>query len=78
MTVGVPERGAAQETSNDGWNHAPCIFACVDFLEGVSRRIWLKGILVEQDGEVRVACVCNELIGDVRNVITGFLKFCRM
>ena len=25
--------------------------------EGVNRRIWLKGILVEQDGEVRVAGV---------------------
>ena len=35
-------------------------------------------VLVEQDGDVRVASVCNELIGDVRNMITGFLKNNRM
>ena len=34
----------------------------------------LEGVLVEQDGEVRVASVRNELVGDVRNVITGFLQ----
>ena len=34
--------------------------------------------LVEQDGEVRVASVRNELIGDVRDMITGFLKNNRM
>ena len=33
---------------------------------------------VEQDSEVRVASVRNELIGDVRNMITGFLKNNRM
>ena len=38
----------------------------------------LKGILVEQDSEVRVAGVRHELIGDVRNMITGFLKNNRM
>ena len=32
-----------------------------------------KGILVEQDSEVRVVGVGPELIGDVRNMITGFL-----
>ena len=32
-----------------------------------------KSILVEQDSEVRVASVRHELIGDVRNMITGFL-----
>ena len=41
-------------------------------------RVRLKGVLVEQDSEVRVASVRNELIGDVRNVITGFLKNNRM
>ena len=34
----------------------------------------LKGVLVEQDSEVRVASSDKELIGDVRNMITGFLK----
>ena len=30
-------------------------------------------MIVEQDSEVRVASVRHELIGDVRNMITGFL-----
>ena len=38
----------------------------------------LEGVLVDQDGEVRVARVCKELIRDVRNMITGFLKNNRM
>ena len=42
------------------------------------KRIGLKGVHVEQDGEVRVTSVHNELIGDVRNVITGFFKNNRM
>ena len=42
-------------------------------MTGVDRRIGLKGVLVEQDGEVRVASVRFELVGDVGNVITGFL-----
>ena len=37
-------------------------------------RVRLKGVLVEQDSKVRVASVRNELISDVRNVITGFSK----
>ena len=41
-------------------------------------RFRLKGVLVEQDSEVRVASVRLELIGDVRNMITGFLKNNRM
>ena len=32
-----------------------------------------KGVLDEQDSEVRVAGVRHKLIGDVRNMITGFL-----
>ena len=38
----------------------------------------LEGVFVEQDGEVRVASVRNELIGDVGDVIAGFLKNNRM
>ena len=34
----------------------------------------LAGVLVEQDGEVRVASVRNEPVGDVRYVVTGFLQ----
>ena len=36
-------------------------------LEGVNNRVGLEGVLAEQDGEVRVASVRNELIGDVRH-----------
>ena len=41
------------------WDHTPRTFAC--------------GVFLEQDGEVCVASVRSELIGDVENVITGFL-----
>ena len=37
-----------------------------------------KVSLFAQDGDVRAATVRNELIGDVRNVLTGFLKNNRM
>ena len=45
---------------------------------GENHRVAFEGVLVEQDGEVRVASVHPELIGDVRNMITGFLKNNRM
>ena len=32
-----------------------------------------KGVLVEQDGKVRVASLRNELVGDVSNAVTSFL-----
>ena len=40
------------------------------------RKPWgrARSVLVVQDGEVRVASVRNELIGDVRDMIAGFLK----
>ena len=38
----------------------------------------LEGVLVEQDSEVRVTSMRKKLIGDVRNMITGFLKNNRM
>ena len=47
-------------------------------LECVNYRVRLKSVLVEQNSEVRVAGVRRELIGDVRNMITGFLKDNRM
>ena len=63
----------AQQGSNDEQDHAPRTFACGGFIKSIDRRIGLEGILVEQDGEVRVASVRNELVSDVENVITGFL-----
>ena len=77
MTVGVTESGV-QQASDDEWHHAPSTFACGVFVEGENRRVRLKGIFVEQDSKVRVASVRCELIGDLRNMITGFLKNDRM
>ena len=87
VTVGVPERErAAQKPSNDEYHHAPRILAGRGFIKGESRgfiegenhRVGLEGVLVEQDGRVRVASVRNELFGNVGDVITGFLKNNRM
>ena len=50
----------------------------VPLLVESSLKAGLEGVLVEQDGDVRVANVRNELIGDVRDVITGLLKNNRM
>ena len=51
---------------------------CGVFVDGENHRVGLKGVLVEQDGEVRVASVRNELIGAVVKVITGVLENNRM
>ena len=56
----------------------PSAFACGVGLECENKRVRLKGILVEQDSDVHVASVLHELIGDVRNMITGFLWNSRM
>ena len=53
-------------------------FACGLNLVCENFRVRLKGMIVDQDSEVRVASMRNELIGDVRNVVTGFLKNNRM
>ena len=36
--------------------------------------VWLKGVLVEQDSKVHVVGVCSEVIRDVRDMVTGFVK----
>ena len=43
-------------------------------LERENKRVWLKGVLVEQNGKVRVVGVCSEVIRDVRNMVAGFLE----
>ena len=79
VTVGVPEsEGRRSRPRTIEWDHTPRTFACGVFLEGENHRVGLEGVLVEQDGEVRVASVCNELIGDVRDVVNGFFKNNRM
>ena len=79
VTVGVPEsegRRRKPRTMSRTILYVP--LACGVFLEGENHRVGLEGVLVEQDGEVRVASVRNELIGDVRDMITGFSKNNRM
>ena len=39
-----------------------------------TERVWLKGVLVEQNGKVRVVGVCSEVIRDVRDMVAGFLE----
>ena len=72
------ERGTSQEASNNEQDHTPSTFARRVGLECENYRVRLKGILVEQDSEVHVVSVRPELIEDVRNMITGFLKNNRM
>ena len=69
---------AQREDSNNEQDHTPSTFARRFGLECENFWVRLKGILVEQDSEVRVVSVRPELIGDVRNMITGFLKNDRM
>ena len=79
VTVGVLEsEGRRSRPRTMSSTIPPRTFACGVFPEGGNHRVRLKGVLVEQDGEVRVASMRNELIGDVRNMITGFLKNNRM
>ena len=68
---------ATQEASNDEKDHTPRTFTCV-FLVCQDHRVRLKGVFVEKDSKVRVANARNELIGDARNMITGFLNNNRM
>ena len=55
-------------------HHVLCLWS----LPCENHRVGLKGILVEQDSEVHVVSVRPELIRDVRNMMTGFLKNNRM
>ena len=75
VTVGVPERERRRSRERTmSSHHAPSIFARRVNLERENKRVWLKGVLVEQKSEVRVAGVRHELIGDVRNMISGLLE----
>ena len=74
VTVGVPEsegRRRSPRTMNITMHH-------VSLLVEASLKVKTAGLgskvsLLSEDGEVRVAGVRNELVGDVRNVATGFL-----
>ena len=67
MTVGEPEREGRLKSPRTS------VLTGRSFLKDVDRRIWLKSVPVEQDGEVRVTCVRDELVRDMWHVITGFL-----
>ena len=68
------ERWTSQETSNDEQDHTPRTFACGVNLVCENCRVRLKGVLIEQDSKVRVAGSHKELLRDVRDVVTSFLK----
>ena len=79
VTVGVPEsegRRNRPRTMSRTIPHVPLLVE--SSLKARIYRVGLEGVLVEQDSKVRVASVCNELIGGVRNMIIGFLKSNRM
>ena len=56
--------------------HVP--FACGVYLVCENYRVRLKGVFIEKDSKVRFAGAHKELLRDVRDVITGFLKNNRM
>ena len=58
--------------------NAPRFLTGRGFIKGEDRTVGLEVVPVEQDGDVRVASVRNELIGDVRDMIACFLKDNRM
>ena len=79
VTVGVPEsEGRRSRPRTMSRTIPPGTFACGVYLVREHCRVRLEGVLVEQDGEVRVASTHKELIRDVRDMITGFLKNNRM
>ena len=76
MTVGVLESEGRRRSPRTMSISMPHVSSLVEAsINGDDRRVRLDGVLVEQDGgEVRVASVRNELVGDVRQVVTGFLQ----
>ena len=79
VTVGEPERDGRLGRPRTMSKTIPQVPLLVESTLNVRTiRVRLKGILVEQDSEVRVAGVRHELIGDARNMITGFQKNNRM
>ena len=67
-------RDGPQEASNNEQNHTPSTFAGRVNLECENSRVRLKGVLVEQDSEVRVVGVRSEVVRDVWDMVAGFLK----
>ena len=79
VTVGVPESEGRRSKPRTMSSTMPQVPLLVElFPEGKHHRVRLKGIFVEQDSKVRVTSMRTKLIGDVRNMICGFLKNNRM
>ena len=66
-------RTTEQGTDNEQ-HHAPSIFARRFDLKRENKRVWLKGVLVEQNGKVRVVGVRKKIGRNVRDMVTGFLE----
>ena len=73
VTVGDPERERTTKQGTDNEQHrAPSIFARRLNLKRDNKRVWFKGVLVEEDGKIRVVSVRKEIIRDVRDMVAGF------
>ena len=75
VTVGEPEREGRlrrPRTMSKTIPQVPLLVESALNVRTIGSR--LKGVLVEQDSEIRIVGVRPELIGDVRKMITGFLK----
>ena len=79
MTVDVPVSEGRRSSARTMRRTMPQVHLVVELsLKTSTIGSGSKVSFVGQDSEVRVASVRNELIGDVRNMITGFLKNNRM
>ena len=66
VTVGVPESEGRRSRPRTMSRTIPQVLLLVESsLKWKNHRVRLERVLVEQDGEVRVASVRKELIGDV-------------
>ena len=75
VTVGDPERDGRRRRPRTMSKTIPHVTLLVESnLVCENYRVRLKGVFIEQDSKVRVAGTHKELLRDVRNVITGFLK----
>ena len=75
VTVGDPEREGRRSRARTMSSTMPQVFLLVEVnLERENKRVWLKFVLVEQNGKVRVVGVCTEVIRDVRDMVAGFLE----
>ena len=79
VTVSVPAREGRRSRARTMSSTMPQIFLLVESTlnERTKREdcgVWLKGVLVEQNGKVRDVGVCTEVIRDVRDMVAGFLE----